>query len=176
MATIRRNQDSALDGTFTGADSPPNLRPVPYPAGGATAEFCAETVMDTVPLVMRFIRAHVQGGDAELPSVAQIRVLSCLTSTPGASLSDVARFLSVTKATASNMVARMVEKGLVERLDDPNERRCVMLHATATGTEVYRIARSQAQGAVTEVLQNLSTEQKVKIAEGLQLLKEAFQQ
>jgi DNA-binding MarR family transcriptional regulator len=141
---------------------------------GSTSAGCAEKVMDAVPLVMRFVRAHLHEEEGNLPSVAQIRVLACLTSTPGASLSDVARYLNVTKATASNMVARMVEKGFVNRLDDPRERRCVMLSATPAGFEIYSLARQHAHTAVAEVLDALSPDEKSKIAEGLELLSRAF--
>jgi DNA-binding MarR family transcriptional regulator len=140
----------------------------------STSTGCAERVMDAVPLVMRFMRAHLQEEEGDLPSVAQIRVLSCLTTTPGASLSDVARFINVTKATASSMVARMVEKGYVNRLDDPNERRCVMLTATDTGREIYLRARAHALTAVADVLENVSAQDREKIAAGLELLREAF--
>lgn len=141
-----------------------------------SAEHCSVAVMDAIPLVMRFIRASIQADDdVDMISVQQIRVLACLILTPGSSLSDVARFLSVTKATASNMVARMVERGLVERQEDPAERRCVILNATDAGQSVYIKARAQAQTAVLSVLDKLTPEQNARIAEGLLLLREAFQ-
>jgi DNA-binding MarR family transcriptional regulator len=146
------------------------------PCGSTAADpgRCAEAVMDTVPLIMRFIRSNLQDEEGDLPSVSQIRVLACLTANPGASLSDVAKYINVTKATASNMIARMVDKGLVQRLEDPNERRCVVLNATSAGSEIYLTARQHAQKAVVDVLQSLSEEQKTKITEALELLREAF--
>lgn len=135
---------------------------------------CAAHVMDTIPLVMRYIRSNVQSETGDLPSIAQIRVLSCLTNNPGSSLSEVARYLSVTKATASTMIGRMVDRGLVERFEDPKERRCVILHATILGKETYLTAKQNAQKAVEKILEKLTAEQRTKVLEAMVLLGEAF--
>lgn len=135
---------------------------------------CSERVMDSVPLVMRFIRASVADDRPDAPSVAQLRILSFLCDYPDSSLSDVVRFLGVTKATASNTVARMVDKLLVERVADPNERRCVVLNITEEGRKQYSRARLKAQDAVAQVISGLTAEETEKIAEGLLLLRHAF--
>jgi DNA-binding MarR family transcriptional regulator len=138
------------------------------------AALCSERVMDSVPLVMRFIRANVGDEGSDSPSVAQLRILSYLCDYPDSSLSDVVRFLGVTKATASNTVARMVDKALVERVGDPNERRCVVLNITDEGRRQYSRARLKAQAAVAQVLGGLTVAETEKIAEGLLLLRHAF--
>src|SRR5215470_14895794 len=116
---------------------------------------CAEEVMDTVPLVMRFMRAEVRRHEKTASSVTQIRVLAFLKRNPGASLSGVADHLCVTRATASATIERMVRRGLVDRSDNPNERRCIVLTATAAGEEHYRRARRVAQAAVAGKLASL---------------------
>ena len=158
-------------GRSTGPGQP---QAVPEGSAALCSELCSERVMDSVPLVMRFIRANVGDEGSDTPSVAQLRILSYLCDYPDSSLSHVVRFLGVTKATASNSVARMVDKGLVERVGDPNERRCVVLNITDEGRRQYSRARLKAQAAVAQVLGDLTVAETEKIAEGLLLLRHAF--
>ena len=62
---------------------------------------CAARVMEAVPLVMRFIRADMRAINATDMSVPQFRTLAFLDRNPGASLSELAEHLGVTRATAS---------------------------------------------------------------------------
>ena len=135
---------------------------------------CSELVMDSVPTVMRFVRCHIKSGPDDTSSVAQVRALYFLKTSPRSSLTELARFMNVTKATASNMVGRMVEKGWVERVNSPEERRCVELSITAGGMEQYNRLRGKALAAVTQRLSYLSAEELERVADGLTLLQEAF--
>lgn len=138
-----------------------------------TPELCASEVMETVPLVTRFMRSRVSHVKSA-PSIAQIRALGFLTRNPGASLSVVADHLCVTKATASATIERMVQHGLVNRSEDPKERRCVVLTITTAGAKHYQLAREVAQTAVAEVLSQLPESKLREITEGLTVLREAF--
>src|SRR5215211_5109443 len=84
-----------------------------------TPELCAREVMETVPLVMRFIRAEVRSRRAPSLSVPQLRVLTFLSRTPGAPLSSVAEHLGVARSTASAIVDRLVRRKLVSRTVHP---------------------------------------------------------
>jgi hypothetical protein len=60
-----------------------------------TSDQCAREVMETVPLVMRFIHTEMRSRRAPLLSVPQFRVLMFLSGRPGAPLSSVAEHLGV---------------------------------------------------------------------------------
>jgi hypothetical protein len=60
-----------------------------------TSNQCAREVMETVPLVMRFIHTEMRSRRAPLLSVPQFRVLTFLSGRPGAPLSSVAEHLGV---------------------------------------------------------------------------------
>lgn len=80
---------------------------------------CANRVMDTIPLVIRFIRADMRENSAASLSIPQLRSLAFLQRNPGASLSDLAEHLGVTCATASTATERLVQRNFVQRIDHP---------------------------------------------------------
>ena len=77
-----------------------------------TPEQCARQVVETTPLVMRFIRLQVRKSGA-FTSMPQFRALNFLYRHPGASLSSLADHLGVTLPTASVIVDRLVHRGLL---------------------------------------------------------------
>jgi len=96
--------------------------------------------------------------------------LALLRRQPGASLSDVAEHLGVTKPTSSVLIGRLVSRGLVERRTDPDERRRVLLTLTAQGSSLLDAARGSAVEAFALVLQRLSAEDVQALGRGLSIL------
>lgn len=139
-----------------------------------TSELCALKVMETVPLVMQFMRAEMRHQGATDLSVPQFRALAFLNRHPGASLSDLAEHLGVTKATASATVERLVRRGLVNRADDPQERRRLVLTLTPSGVIHLQQAREATHSSVTEVLAALPEAKLLQITQALAFLEEAF--
>lgn len=145
------------------------------PESGATPEACAREVMETVPQVMRLIRAEMRRHADPGLSVPQFRVLAYLGRVPGACLGEVAGHLGVTSPTASAMVERLVRRGLVERTQDPAERRRVVLRLTAAGTASLERARTRTRERLADVLATLSEGQRRCLQEGLRALRHAFE-
>ena len=139
-----------------------------------TPELCAAEVIESVPLVMRFLRAQMRHLGAPLLSVPQLRSLIFLNRYPGASLSEVAEHLGVTKATASAIVENLVQKGLVNRQDHPQERRRHVLTLSETGLQQLNAVREATRQSVASVLINLTNDDLLKIVEGITLLANAF--
>lgn len=133
---------------------------------------CARQVVETVPALMRLIRSGIRSNGGSF-SVPQMRVLGFLLRSPGSSVSDVAAYLDVTIPTASALVDRLVRKELVQRRDDPTERRRVILTLTHLGATILEQQRELAQNLVQDFLSVETPEQLTKISEGLSLLAEA---
>ena len=145
-------------------------------ATDGTAERCARAVMETVPLVTRFIRAEMRARWAPSLSVPQFHVLALLSREPGASLSYVADQLGVTRSTASVVVDRLVRRKLVRRAEHPQERRCGVLSLTATGAQHFVQARDAACQQLASVLGTLSAANLRHITEGLTILGSTFKE
>ncbi len=133
--------------------------------------------METVPMVMRFIRADMRArGSYEELSVPQFRTLAFLDRNPGASLSELADHLGVTKATASANTERLVQRQFIDRCDHPEERRRVVLNLTEVGKEHLKKNREQTRKYVADLLGCLNEEEIVQIDQGMTLLKRIFEQ
>ncbi|MFB2837346.1 MarR family winged helix-turn-helix transcriptional regulator [Floridanema evergladense] len=141
-----------------------------------TSEKCAARVMETIPLAMRFIRADIRSRNSTTMSVPQFRTLAFLDRNPGASLSDLAEHLGVTRATASANTERLVQRDFVYRRDDPKERRRVVLNLTEAGKVHLEECRSQTRDRISELLNSLTEQQILLIEEGLTLLKDVLEE
>jgi DNA-binding MarR family transcriptional regulator len=102
--------------------------------------------------------------------------LAFLNRSPGASLSDLAEHLGVTCATASATTERLVQRNLVQRIDDPQERRRVLLNLTEEGKHQLKQSQDQTRAHIADLLSGLTPEQVSNIEEGLALLKNVFEQ
>ena len=145
-------------------------------AAAITLERCAQDVMETIPLVMRFIRTEMRSRRAPSLSVHQFRVLTFLSRNPESPLTRVTEHLGVSRSTASALVDRLVRRQLVSRTEDPRERRCVMLTLTPTGIEHLQQARDATCARLAKVLAGLPSADLVHVAEGLTRLGAAFEE
>jgi DNA-binding MarR family transcriptional regulator len=140
-----------------------------------TLQNCAATVMETIPLIMRFIRADMRAIGATTLSVPQFRTLAFLDRYPGSSLSDLADHLGVTPATASATTERLVQQLYVRREQHPQERRRLVLSLTEAGTQHLQQARTKTRCQIARLLEQLTEEQVQQIEESLLLLRQVFE-
>ncbi|HVO18503.1 MAG TPA: MarR family winged helix-turn-helix transcriptional regulator [Anaeromyxobacter sp.] len=152
------------------------MRPGPHRAERAAggAERCARQILEVVPRAMRLLREEMRSGIGLGLSVPQFRALAFLDRSPGASLSAAAAFLGVAGPTASTMVERLVRRGLVQRGDDPRERRRVRLELTRAGAVLLERARSRARASMAERLSALDGAELSALSGGLELLARAL--
>ncbi|MFK0730455.1 MAG: MarR family winged helix-turn-helix transcriptional regulator [Gloeotrichia echinulata GP01] len=140
------------------------------------SEECAARVMETIPLLMRFIRAEMRTHSSDSLSIPQLRSLAFLNRNPGASLSEVADHLGVTCATASTTIDRLVQRHLVQRTDNPQERRRVVLNLTKEGKSLLEQSQEKTRSHIAEIIECLTPDKVSQIEEGLTLLKNVFEQ
>lgn len=75
-------------------------------------------------------------GPMDLPvdlTMQQLRVLGVVAQEPGLTGHALGRSLGVSAPTASGLVDRLAEKGLLERVEDARDRRVRRLHLTPEG-------------------------------------------
>ncbi|BAY22745.1 MarR family transcriptional regulator [Calothrix sp. NIES-2100] len=143
-----------------------------------TPEQCAAKMMETIPIIIKFFRTEMRRNAAFLPeslSVPQFRTLAFLDRHPSASLSQVAEHLGVTRATASTLTERLVQKDLVSRVENPQERRHVLLNLTDAGKYHLQQIRSLTSARIASVLTNLPEDQMKSVVEGLTVLSSTFE-
>jgi MarR family transcriptional regulator for hemolysin len=133
----------------------------------------AREVLDTVPLVMRVIRAHMCRHRSGL-TVPQFRTLCFLSGAAGSSLSAAADFVGLSLPAMSRLVDGLVEVGLVRRRHSDDDRRHVRLSVTRAGDAAVREARQLAQAHLAEVVASLSPKRRAAIASALRELRDVF--
>jgi DNA-binding MarR family transcriptional regulator len=135
---------------------------------------CAATLMEAIPQVVRHLRAEMRRQAAPFLSLAQLRALIYLQRCPQGSLSQVADYLDVSLPTMSSMVQRLVERGWVERTEDPAERRRLRLSLTAAGAAQLHQTLAATQAYLATALAPLRPSQRAQIQEGFMVLAEAL--
>lgn len=91
-------------------------------------------------------------------TIQQLRVLDHLVKRPGLSVHELGSLLGVSDPTASGLVERLVEKRLVSRTDDTDDRRIRRLRPTDAGQDVMRQLDSMFERSLGVVLGELSTD------------------
>ncbi len=139
-----------------------------------TSTNCSREILDSIPIVMHYLRRGIRRELGDKASVPQIRALSFIRRNPASTLTTVSEYLAVSNATTSSIVDRLVKKGLVTRTEDPKERRCLQLSLTQKGQEEYRVVEEVAITELTKVLSRLPDDQVKQILDGLRILKDAL--
>jgi DNA-binding MarR family transcriptional regulator len=109
-------------------------------------------------------------------SMTQFGTLMHLYHNRGCGVSDIAVHLGVTAAAASQMIERMVQQGLLERTEDPHDRRGKQLAITPEGSGLIKRGMDARTKWMDALGDSFNPEQQVAIAEALGLLASAAEQ
>ncbi len=137
-------------------------------------EQTARQVLDTIPLVMRTIRAEFRSQRSNDLSVPQFRTLAYLDSNDGASLSSLANHIGLTLPSMSKLVDELVSRDLVQRNEYQQDRRRICLCLTTQGKSELEAVHSHTEAFLAGKLSSLSNEELTTIAHALQILKDLF--
>jgi DNA-binding MarR family transcriptional regulator len=121
---------------------------------GVSPEDCAHELLEVIPLAMRDIRAQIRSSRRADLTMPQFRVLSFVDRNEGASLTEVAEHMGLTLPTMSKLIDDLFKKGLVQRMDQPVDRRRIKLVVTSLGVTIMETSR---QGALTYLSKQLET-------------------
>lgn len=143
-------------------------------APALSCEECAATLMEMLPQVVRQLRAEMRRQAAPFLSLSQLRALIYLQRCPQGSLSQVADYLDVSLPTMSAMMQRLVERGWVERTEDPQQRRRLKLSLTAAGEAQLQQTLTATQAYLATRLARLLPSQRSQIQAGITLLAESL--
>ena len=140
----------------------------------ASPKACAGEILDTVPVIMQFIRIEMRRSRGPGVSVPQFRVLTYLSRMEGASLSAVADRVGLSLPAMSRLIDGLVSRDLVQRQESPEDRRRVTLQLTNLGKDLVRTARAGAQARLAEVLSPLAPSRRAEVSHAMQQLRPVF--
>lgn len=135
---------------------------------------CAALLIDTVPLIMRAIRAEMRSHRPADLSVQQFRALLYVHRNPGTMLAQVAEHAGLTTPTTSKMIDRLVTRELISRELLARNRRRVTLRLTPLGEATLAAAQEATQTHLADRLAPLAQETRDTIAQALAALQPLF--
>jgi len=130
-------------------------------------------IVDVAPMVMRHIRREMRRRANGL-SVPQFRALLYVYRHEAAGLAEIAEHVGLMPPSASKMMDKLVARGLVLREIPSDDRRRIRLTLTARGRASVELARRGTAEELAHVVAKLTPEQRVVLAQGLNILSELF--
>jgi DNA-binding MarR family transcriptional regulator len=89
---------------------------------------------------------------------------------PGLSAGDLARILHVHPSTLTGVLRRLVTQQLLQRVDNPRDRRRAILWLTKRGTRANRVREGTVESAIAEALKGISPRNRAATKRVLQRL------
>ncbi len=138
---------------------------------GASAPTVALSVLQHLRELYRVSQAHFQRIEVRCGlSGAQLWAMAELNARPGSTVSELSKVLSVHLSTASNLLDRLEEKGLVRRHRGPPDQRVVRVTLTPDGESMLRLAPKPAEGIIQDALQRMPDDALVRLERDLDAL------
>jgi DNA-binding MarR family transcriptional regulator len=134
----------------------------------------AQEVMDSVPLIMRTIRAEMRSHRESGLSVPQFRAMLFIHRNQGISLSKLADHLGLTAPTTSKMIDGLVIRHLVYRNEVKENRRQIQLNLSEPGEAMLNSAQEQTRNRLARMFDGLSIQDQHLITTAMIKLKELF--
>lgn len=103
-------------------------------------------------------------------SIIHLHVLTILEASGPLSMGKVAEALDVSVASATGIVDRMEQRGLVERHAQPGDRRIVIVEPTAAGLAVFSDLDAQRRITITRILERLTDDELSSFLTGLRAM------
>jgi DNA-binding MarR family transcriptional regulator len=131
-------------------------------AGRAAPEVPDETLDEIVTAVLTASRALVGvsarslAGVEDAVTLTQFRTLVVLHAHGAARLNQLADRLQVNSSTALRTVDRMIAGGLVDRRENRNDRREVVIELTARGRRLVDDVTDRRRRAIEEIVKRMS--------------------
>jgi DNA-binding MarR family transcriptional regulator len=106
-------------------------------------------------------------------SMPQFSILMKLYHRGNCAVGDISERFDITNAAASQLVDKLVQGGLIQRAEDPQDRRAKLLNITDKGREIIQQGIEERYRWVDELAGKLTSEERTKVAEALQIMTRA---
>jgi DNA-binding MarR family transcriptional regulator len=121
----------------------------------------------------RSMRDRTHFAKAKGLSMTQFGLLMQLRYRGNCGVSDISERFEITNPAASQLVDKLVQSNLVERAEDPNDRRAKQIQLSAKGKTMIEKSVGERYRWVDELVSNLNAEERAKVSAALTLLTEA---
>lgn len=120
--------------------------------------------------IHRSTRGHVRYAREKGLSRSMLGTLHFLRHHGNAGVSDLGEHLGVSNAASSQMVERLVEEGLLERVEDQEDRRMKKISLTDKGLSVLKDSINARLSWIEDLAQEFNPEEKDQITTAIQIM------
>jgi DNA-binding MarR family transcriptional regulator len=106
-------------------------------------------------------------------SMPQFGILMQLHYRGNCGISDIGDRFDISNAAASQLVDKLVQNGLIQREEDPNDRRAKLLNLTEKGRQLIQQGIEERYRWVDQLARKLTEEERNKVSEALQIMTQA---
>lgn len=106
-------------------------------------------------------------------SMPQFSVLMQLHYRGACGMSKISEGYDITPAAASQLVDKLVQSGLIQRVEDPNDRRAKLLSLATKGEELVQQGIEERYRWVDELAAKLSAEERAQVSDALDIMTRA---
>jgi len=139
-----------------------------------TSSQLIQTVRQFMDIAMHHsMRERSQFAKAIGLSMPQFGILMQLHYHGNCGVSDVSGHFDITNAAASQLVDKLVQSGLIQREEDPHDRRAKLLNLTDKGKDLIRRGIEERYRWVDQLAGKLSAEERAKVTEALNIMTRA---
>ncbi len=135
---------------------------------------CAREVLETVPVLMRYIRAQMRSHRGADLSVPQLRTLLFVNRNQGAALGSLAEHLGLTSPSASKLVEELVKRKLLARSPSTADRRKISLGISPAGKRLLETVLKDTQGKLSAALAALAADDLQAVDQAMAALRNCF--
>ena len=109
-------------------------------------------------------------------TIPQIKTMVLLQSVHRVRMGGIANYLGSTLSASTSIVDRLVDKGLVDRTSDPDDRRVVVCQLTESGYETINRFWQIESFTIDPIVQRLDSDQLETVVEALALIRQKVEE
>jgi DNA-binding MarR family transcriptional regulator len=109
-------------------------------------------------------------------SIPQFSILMQLHHKGACGMSEVSERFEISAAAASQLVDKLVQGGLIERAEDPNDRRAKVLNISGKGKKLIQKGIEERYRWVEELSGRLTADERTQVSEALNIMTRAAQE
>jgi DNA-binding MarR family transcriptional regulator len=102
--------------------------------------------------------------------LAQLRLFWAVSHCPEATMTDLSERLGVSQSTVTQLADRLVNRGMIVRQDDANDRRIVRLRLSEAGQKLLEQDKQEDRRRIQRVWDALSEPERAAVMQGLETL------
>ncbi len=139
----------------------------------STSQFI-QTIRQFLDFAMHHsMRERVHFAKATGLSMPQFGILMQLHYRGDCAVGDISERFDITNAAASQLVDKLVQSGLIQREEDPKDRRAKLLNLTDKGKELIQQGIEDRYRWVNQLTTKLTADDRAKVVEALQIMTQA---